>query len=129
MYIGASVNSELQGTFMCPICYEDTPHEHSGEEVHEYQSKMIKNYQKQIAMREKIDSQIIKGLEKELEAAVKALAAYEKGCDFCRIFNDALIRKHVGTVYMYNDYGLVKKGSELYCPKCTTCVWSSEWSD
>lgn len=117
---------EPTGTFQCPICFRDEPHEHSDADVHKYRQAQISKIAKQQEARDWPDSRILKGLQDAARGAVAQLEGYEKRCSFCRMFNDSLIRRFCGTVYAYGDFGLVERGNARYCPKCDQCVWRGE---
>lgn len=77
-------------------------------------------------LRDRVDVKIRDGLEKAVRDAVARFEAYEKGCSFCRMLNDSLIRRFTaGTVVVY-DCGLEQRGNAFYCPKCKRCTYSSE---
>ena len=108
---------ELEGSSECPICYDDTPHEHSGLEIGEYQSKKRKIYESQARNRQELQAKVAK---KRLERIADIQAEVTRQtCDFCRDLNYA--PGGDGTMY-----GLIYDTHTIRCPVCDRCFWSDE---
>ena len=111
----------------CPICFTDTPHQHSGKQVHEYREEelewnrqLIKEYEAKLpeqAVRRKI---IQDQYAKERANKIKALKNYNKDhpCEFCRDLQHGFGNGE--------QFGLIYNGNTIKCPKCDKCFWSDE---
>lgn len=73
-----------------------------------------------------LDVKIRAGLQGALESATRAVQQYDCACPDCRAFNDALVRRFAGGVWVGNDYGFIVKGSAYYCPTCNRCVYAKD---
>ena len=123
----------LVASSVCPICGVDTPHEHDGATVKDYQDEQlhfgqlqIEKYQKIVAKREALDAKFLSELQRQIDVAVARKARYETSCPCCRIakVGDEFIKDTIGTLVVY-DYGWQEdvSGDRVYCPECGSCLW------
>ena len=76
--------------------------------------------------REEAAAKIKKGLTDAFKKAQQSLKEFEEACGFCRMFHNSWVRKYLGTIYVYGDYGLDRKGDRVSCPKCKRLIWSDD---
>lgn len=115
----------------CPICGIDTPHEHDGATVKAYRdeqlywgNKMLEEASRKDALRKDVDDKMLEELQRRINSATAAKAAYESECPCCRIAMwDNLIKATIGTLIVY-DYGWDQEGADLVrCHKCGRTIW------
>ena len=119
----------LTGTYACPICGTDTPHEHSGLEIHRYREQEIewnafkqaeaeKLKPEQKARRDALGVERRKKLAENLAAAQNAVTRYESACHFCRDLPRGGERLKYDCGWLY---GLIinRKDETASCPACS----------
>ena len=134
---------ELNGTYDCPICGKDTPHEHTDFEIHTYHhrndmeeinevakqqlAEQAKEHAVQHGQRAARQAKVRANLEKTIKMAEIALKQFDEACTFCRSFGDG---SQSSRLYHGCDkeYGFTINGDTVTCPVCKRCVayWGSD---
>jgi hypothetical protein len=118
----------------CPICGKDTPHEHSGLEIHDYRKDQMDaqayalHQMDEVAHRQIVQykqrgmhqDKMLANLKKNVESAIASLKRFEESCTFCHGFGGG---SH-GRLYHGCDreYGFTVNGDTVTCPQCKKCV-------
>jgi hypothetical protein len=104
------------GTYECQICFRDTPHEHSGLEVHRYREEQIEWNTSRMEELQKLSIQQ-KARAQKLAGAQAALVRYERACHFCRDLPHGGERLKFDCGWLY---GLVidRTKDTAGCPEC-----------
>ena len=127
------MNDNPNGTYHCPICGVDAPHEHSGGEVGEWRAEEKAHYKKKqaeagkLAEEQKQRRQVLQEQYKqEYENKLKSIQDFiaKQNCEFCGWIPKGGHRLKHGCDWQYG-FIIDKKQNAAYCPQCGGVV--AEW--